>query len=586
MRFLFLLLALAGWPLSGAHAQKAARPPQPAITAEDLRLYEVQQDIRVRTPDGAAICVLVIRPRTTARTPAILEFTIYAEPRSMAREARAAAAHGYAGVVGMTRGKGCSPDKPIPYEHDGGDADAVINWIAAQPWSDGKVGIYGGSYSGLTAWAAAKHKPKALKAIMASAAGAPTIDTPGENGVIWNFIYPWPFYTTDNKTIDETTYSDNARWNRLNHDWYVSGRAYRDLDKIDGTPNPFWDRWMAHPSLDAYWQAQIPYRTDFARIDIPVLQTAGYFLGGPAASVWYFQQHYRHNPRAEHYLVLGPWDHFQAQRGTRAGDDSIAGYKMDAAALVDMTALRFQWFDYALKGGVKPSILKGRVNYEVAGANVWKHAPSLDGMAAGRLRLYLSPERQGATWRLTRAAGPRGGFVPLAVDFKDRGDVDRKSVGGVLDKQIDTNNGLVFVSDPLPAVTEVSGLPSGMVDLATNKRDLDFEIHLYELMPSGEYFALSPYWSRASLMRDPLRRQLLKPGQRTRLAYRGIRPMSRRLSAGSRVVAVVSVIKDPGREINYGSGKPVIDETIADAGPPLQVKWFDDSFLDLPLGRP
>ena len=163
---------------------------------------------------------------------------------------------------------------------------------------------------------------------------------------------------------------------------------------------------------------------------------------------------------------------------------------------------------------------------------------------------------------------------------------DRASVGGLLDKHIDTTNGLVFMSDPLPAATEISGLPSGEVDLAINKRDLDFEIDLYELMPSGDYFALSPYWSRASLVNDPTRRHLLQPGHRTRLAFRGIRLMSRRLAAGSRIVAVVSVIKDPGRQINYGTGKPVIEETMADAGPPLQVKWFNDSFLDLPLGRP
>jgi putative CocE/NonD family hydrolase len=585
MRTSLLALALLAWPLAGLRAQPPA-PQPPAITAEDERLYEVHRDVTVRTPDGATICALVIRPRTAARVPTILEFTIYADARSMASEARQAAAHGYAGVVGMTRGKGCSPDAPVPYEHDGADADTLIDWIAVQPWSDGKVGMYGGSYSAFTAWAAAKHKPKALKAIMVGAPEGPTIDTPGENGVVWNFIYPWPFYTTDNKALDDATYGNSARWTRLSHDWYVSGRAYRDLDKVDGTPNPFWDRWISHETFDAYWRAMTPSGADFAQIDIPVLQTAGYFLGGPAASTRYFQQHYRYNPKAEDYLLVGPWDHFQAQRGARAGQDTVVGYKMDPAAVMDLVALRFQWFDYAMKGGARPAILKDRVNYQVTGANVWKHAPSLEAMATGKLRLYLSAERKGATWGLSRTPGAPEGFVPLTIDLADRRDVDRPSIGGVLDKQIDTANGLVFVSDPLPAATEVSGLPSGEIDLVANKRDLDFEIDLYELMPSGDYFALAPYWSRASLVGDPTRRHLLEPGRHTRLAFRGIRLMSRKLAAGSRIVAVVSVIKDPGREINYGTGKPVIDETIADAGPPLQVKWFDDSFLDLPLGRP
>ena len=52
-----------------------------------------------------------------------------------------------------------------PFEHDGADAAAVIDWIARQPWSDGRVGMYGGSYNSFAQWAATKHRPPALKAI-------------------------------------------------------------------------------------------------------------------------------------------------------------------------------------------------------------------------------------------------------------------------------------------------------------------------------------------------------------------------------------------------------------------------------------
>src|SRR5206468_995605 len=147
------------------------------------------------------------------------------------------ASNGYVAVVGFTRGKLCSPEKPIPYEHDGPDAAVMIDWISKQAWSDGRVGMYGGSYSGFTAWAAAKQAPKALKAIMVGAPVAPGIDVPMEGNVFWNFVYPWPFYTTNNKTLDNATYNDKKRWDRLNHDWYVSGRVYRSLEQIDGTPN-------------------------------------------------------------------------------------------------------------------------------------------------------------------------------------------------------------------------------------------------------------------------------------------------------------------------------------------------------------
>ncbi|HEX5385546.1 MAG TPA: hypothetical protein VFW66_02470 [Gemmatimonadales bacterium] len=60
--------------------------------------------------------------------------------------------------------------------------------------------------------------------------------------------------------------------------------------------------------------------------------------------------------------------------------------------------------------------------------------------------------------------------------------------------------------------------------------------------------------------------------------------MSRRCEAGSRIVGVLGIIKNPGQQVNYGSGKPVSDETIADVGAPLGIRWFADSFVDLRHG--
>jgi len=558
------------------------------IEEDDRRRYVIDKDVGVRTPDGATVCALVVRPRAASgRLPTLLNFTIYADPSRTLSEARRTAANGYAGVVGLTRGKGCSPDQPVPYEHDGSDAAALIDWIAAQPWSDGRVGMYGGSYDGFTQWAAAKRMPKALKALMPGAPVAPGIDVPMEGNVFWNFIYPWPFYTTNVKTLDEATYNDNARWRRLNRDWYVSGQAYRALDTIDGTPNPIFDRWIAHPSYDAYWQGMIPYKEEFARIDIPVLATAGYYYGGPGAALYYFNEHYKYNPRAEHYLVIGPYDHIRGHRGTVGvlGDriNFLAGYELDPVAQIDMGELRYQWFDYVLKGGPKPTLLKDKVNYQVTGANVWKHAPTLAAMAHQRLRFHLSARRSGAAYRLSARQPSGDAFIPLSVDLADRSDIDRIIPGGgIADKDLNTWNGIAFVSDPLPQPIELSGLFSARLELSTNKKDFDFNLGLYELTPEGQYVQLAPYWARASYVGHLSDRRLLTPGKRQRLSFQSVRLMSRQLRPGSRVVLVLSTIREPGRQINYGTGKDVSDETIADAKEPLQIKWFTDSYIDLP----
>ena len=561
------------------------------IAEDDHRRYVIQKDVPVKTPDGATICALIVRPRVgPARLPALLNFTIYADPGNLMIEAQRTASNGFAGVEGLTRGKGCSPDAAIPYEHDGPDAAALIDWIGKQPWSDGRVGMYGGSYEGFTQWAAAKQMPKALKALMPGAPVGPGIDVPMEGNVFWNFVYPYPFYTTDTKYLDDATYNDTARWNRLNRNWYTSRRAYRDLEKIDGTPNPIFDRWIAHPSYDAYWQNMIPYKDQFAQIKIPILTTAGYYFGGPGAAVYYFTQHYKYNPNAEHYLVIGPYDHIRGHRGTvnAFGDDLpvLSGYTLDPVAQIDMGELRYQWFDYILKGAPKPAILRDRVNYQVMGANVWKHAPTLAAMSNERRRFHLSAVRSGDTYRLSEQEPPDDGVVTQTVDLANRSDVDRDAPGGgVLDKTVDSWNGAEFVSDPLPAPIEMSGLFSGHLDFVSNKRDFDFEVDLYELTPEGKYLQLAPYWSRASYVGDLSHRHLLVPGKRQELNFQSVRLMSRQVEAGSRLVVVLSIIKEAGRQIDYGTGRDVNDETILDAKVPVQIKWYSDSYLDLPIWR-
>ena len=569
----------------------------PLVREDDARRYAMESNIQVRMPDGATVCAMVWRPRSgPSRVPALLQFTIYADTTLLLGDLRRNASHAYAAVLGFTRGKACSPDAPVPYVHDGDDAVALIDWIARQPWSDGRVGMYGGSYSGMSPWAAARQTPPALKAIMVGAPVAPGVDVPMEGNVAWSFVYPWPFYTTDTKALDDSTYNDRARWARLYNTWYTSGGAYGDMDRIDGTPNPIWRQWMAHPDYDAYWQRMIPYGREFGGIRIPVLQTAGYYFGGPGAALYYLTQHYRYNPRAQHYLVIGPYDHFQGQRGvvSALADTAtvIAGDTLDPVARIDITAdLRYQWFDWVMKRGPKPALLADKVNYEVVGANRWRHAPSVAAMSNGTLRLYLStdalsPDADGARHRLVADPPVRDTALTLTVNLADRSDSNRiVPGGGVLDTAIDTLNSLVYVSDPLSEPTEISGLPSGHLELVANKRDFDFGISIFELRKDGTYRSLPPYQSRASYVADIARRRPLTPGARATLDWKNVRLVSQRCQAGSRLVMVISGIRNPGQQINYGTGKDVNLETIADAGEPLRVRLSTRSYLELPIWR-
>ena len=106
--------------------------------------------------------------------------------------------------------------------------------------------------------------------------------------------------------------------------------------------------------------------------------------------------------------MIGPYDHIRGQRGTfsRPGNSRtvLRGYETDPVANIDLGELRYQWFDFIFKRAPKPAILKDRVNYEVMGANEWRHAPSLAAMGPPQtLRFHLSAARTGDTYRLQRA---------------------------------------------------------------------------------------------------------------------------------------------------------------------------------------
>ena len=82
----------------------------PIVAEDDRRRYAIDMNVPVRTPDGATVCTMIVRPRSAPRLPTMLSFTIYADTVAKLVEARRAAASGYIGVVGFARGRLCSPD--------------------------------------------------------------------------------------------------------------------------------------------------------------------------------------------------------------------------------------------------------------------------------------------------------------------------------------------------------------------------------------------------------------------------------------------------------------------------------------------
>jgi len=494
----------------------------PLIAEDDERRYIIDDNVSVRTPDHTSISAVVVRPRRASTPlPALLEFTAFVSPRNDAKES---AAQGYAGIVAYTRGARPGAEVPVPYEHDGDDARAVIAWIAQQSWSDGHVGMYGTGYSAFAAWAAAKRPPPALKALVVASAAAPGIDP-------------------------------------------------MRLDRIPGMPSALYRRWQKHTTFDRYWQQMMPYGKDFAHIDIPVLTVTGYYDQREPGALYYFTQHYRFDPHANDTLLIGPYDEQAMQRGPLP---VLGGYAIDAAALIDLHELRYRWFDHVLRGGQNPDLLQNRVNFEVMGANEWRHADSLRSMSSSAARLYLDGVRRNDEYRLAGHEPPARRFIEQKITAGGQG--SSPVAPAVLARTLEPRAALVFESGPLHRPLRLSGSVSGRLAFRANRSDLALEVAFYERLPSGEYFQLfappDGVCTSGAVERHP-----------RVVAFKSDRLTSVQFPTGSRLVMVLGA--------RWGAQHPESCAAQGGTGGPaparssarLDVRWYADSYIEIPISR-
>jgi len=552
------------------------------IKQDEHRRYVIKEEVIVSPEDGTELSVITARKRNSEPLPAVLIFTIYAD-NSNTKQALLAASKGYVGVLATSRGKRQSRDSIEPYKYEHKDVYAVIDWISKQEWSNAKVGMYGGSYNGFSQWASLKEKVHpALKTIVPSVSAAPGIDVPMGNNIFFNFPYKWIPYVTNNKFLDNDANYDRDRWNNLENDWFNSGKPFNKMDSIDGTPSPVFQEWISHPSYDTYWQSMIPYKDEFSRINIPILSTTGYYDDGQRGAMYYYLEHLKYNPEAEHYLLIGPYDHWGAQF---VSSPNLRGYQIDDVAHINIRQeLAYDWFDYILKGKEKPAILKDKVNFQVMGANKWINNPSLSEMSNDSLVFYLGTNKIDNHYELV--SEPKvSNSVKLNIDFADRTVMNNADYypSPIIKDSLNLNDGLVFISERLIKEMIMSGSFTGELKVTINKKDFDFAVNLYELTADGKYFHLSNYIGRASYAKSREQRELLTPHQLTTIGFGNTSIICKKIAKESQIVIVINANKNPYGQINYGTGRDVSSESIKDATIPLELKINTESKIIIPI---
>ncbi len=552
------------------------------IKQDHKRRYTINDSIVIPMKDGAEVSVVLVQRKgsSTTKKSAILVSSIYTGTNLAS--AMLAASKGYVGVIANTRGKRLSKSDIKPLEYENTDVYEVIEWISKQSWSNQKVAMFGGSYNGFTQWASLKHKVHpALKTIVPMVAIAPGIDYPMENNVLHNYSYSWNFYVTNNKFLDFEASNDFNRWNTLKNTWYKTGVAYNKLDSLDGQVNKLWNTYMQHPSYDDYWKKMIPYKEEFAKIDIPILTITGYFDDSQRGAMYYYNQHHKYVKNPNHYLLIGPYDHWTAQSKPQ---ESLRNYKLDKSALINIEEdIIYQWFDYILNGKEKPSILKDKVNFQVMDTDTWMHKPSLSAMTNDTLKFHLNATKIDDFYGLKSEANPSK--VDMTVDFKDRESMNNTEYyPWPLEKDnINLKDGLIFKSEALKEDVIINGSFTGNLEFSINKKDADYSVIVYQLTPENKYFHLSYYIGRASFAKDREHRNLLIPNKKAKVSFDNSKLISKKIEKGSRIVIVVNVNKNNNAQINYGTGKDVNSESIKDAKIPLKITFTGNSSISLPI---
>ena len=528
--------------------------------------YTIQDSVLIPTRSGVDISAIIVRKKeNTQALPAILFYTTYYQGPGDAILGERSADKDYVGIVAYARGIRTDLVHYAPCEHEATDIYDIIDWISKQAWCNGGVAMLGGSYTGFSQWSTVKNVHPALKTIVPQVAVMPGFDTPMENNVQMNLGLYWP---------NDNIYKNEPIKRGLPFEWFETGSAWKDLDSLAGGISPIFQKWLAHPDYDTYWQSMVPTPEEYAKINIPILSTTGYYDGSQIGAIQYFKLHQKYNENANHYFVIGPYDHWGAQRTPAK---KLMGYEIDSVANINITNLAYDWLDYILKGKPKPALLKDKINYQVMGKNEWNHASSFQNISNDTLTLYLNSKS------LSTEKPKENGFEEQMVDFNDRENQNNYFTPEIIFDSLDVSNGLTFTSAPFEKDLIINGSFAGNLYATINKQDMDISMALYEIMPDGNYFFLTRYIGRASYTEDNTKRKLLQTNIIESIPFNNTRFVSKKISKGSRLVVLLNINKHPFEVINYGSGKPVANETIKDAGDPLHIKWHNNSYIKVPV---
>jgi len=565
--------------------------------------------------DGVKLNATIFKPKQmTQPLPVIFTLTPYIADSYQDR-ALYFAKNGYVFALVDVRGRGNSEGKFEPFANEARDGHDVVEWLARQSWSNGKVTMWGGSYAGFDQWATLKEAPAHLATIVPAAAAYAGVDFPFFKNIFASYDIQWLSFTSG-VTPNAKLFGDSSIWNDKFRELYLAHRPFKELDQVVGNTSSHFQTWLKHPTPDEYWQAMVPTPEQYKRMNVPILTITGHYDGDQAGAMTYYREHMLYGSdeaKQKHFLIIGPWDH----AGTRTPNREVGGLKFGEASMLDLNKLHKEWYDWTMKSGAKPEFLKRRVAYYVVGAEEWKYADNLEAISNAKRTFYLdsdgnaddvfrsgrlSEKQPSANNANSANAGNHSGstdgqpaahnadhytYDPLDVRPAE---LEREDVAAYLNDQRAAlnlfGNGLVYHSEPFTEDTEVTGYLKFVAWMSMDVPDTDFQVSVYEIKQDGTSILLTEDMMRARYRESLKQEKLVKPGEINRYEFNGFTFFSRRVGKGSRLRLLLRSPNSIGLEKNYNSGGVVAEGSGKDARKAHITLYHDashPSFFEIPI---
>lgn len=492
-------------------------------TPEKIRILRYQP---VLMRDGVKLYADVYLPAGAGRFPVLVTRTPYGVQRDGTHQtAIRYAQHGYAFVMQDVRGRYESEGAWEPFRNEARDGYDTVEWAARQPWSNGKVGLQGGSYLGHVQWRAATQSPPSLLTLFPAVASTSIYRNWLTQGGAFrlSFNYGWGVVRMPNRIM-------------LPQYWHTADYAPEslkyatilphlplgdgDLQSADYAVRHYRD-WLKHQSYDQYWR-EISDEDLLEKVKVPAHTSGGWFdifLNGTINGFTGMRlRGGTEKARRESKMIIGAWGHGPSRK--------FGEVDFGPEANRDLFQRQLRWYDHYLKGVDNGIDREPPLEIFYMGANKWRHAGDWPLPGTRFTPFYLS---SGGSANTAKGDGRLGAGKPAGAT-RDQYAYDPNNpaptVGGNNCCGTPTAAGprdqqpvearadvLVYTSDALKEQLAVAGPVRMKLYAATDGRDTDWMIKLVDVHPNGFAMNIAEGILRARFRKGLDKMELLQSNQ-------------------------------------------------------------------------